>query len=62
MDSVKSATYAPQGDIRGYKAGNTSGFAGINVSNAYNARLQPSVFSADVVGGNTLRGQVGRAG
>lgn len=43
---VKNATYAPQGDLSGYLAGNSGSFAGITVSNQFNNRLQPAVFSA----------------
>jgi RHS repeat-associated protein len=53
IDYVKNATYTPQGDLAAYVAGNTGGFAGINVSNSFNARLQPGAFSASV-GGNTI--------
>jgi RHS repeat-associated protein len=46
IDYVKNATYAPQGDLATYVAGNTGGFAGINVNNQFNQRLQPFNFSA----------------
>jgi len=50
---VKNATYAPQGAIASYLAGNTGGFGGINVNDSYNNRLQPGSFSA-AVAGNTI--------
>jgi RHS repeat-associated protein len=47
---VTSATYAPHGDVAGYLNGVTSGFAGIQTTNAWNNRFQPSIFTATTQG------------
>jgi len=43
---VSSATYAPPGELAAMSLGVATGFAGINVSNIYNDRLQPILLSA----------------
>ena len=43
---VTSATYAPFGALTGMVNGYTSSFSGINASNSYSSRLQPTVLSA----------------
>ncbi|HEY2468934.1 MAG TPA: RHS repeat-associated core domain-containing protein [Terracidiphilus sp.] len=45
---AKSVTYAPQGTIKSAILGYTSSFAGINLSEQYNTRLQPSAITAAV--------------
>src|SRR5262249_15548640 len=49
INYVTQATYAPQGAIATYRAGSSGTFSGIDLSNNYNNRLQPSVLSASIV-------------
>ncbi len=51
---VKSATYAPPGELTAMTLGSTSSFAGIVTNNAYNDRLQPILLSATVAGQNPV--------
>ena len=51
---VKSATYAPEGDLQGAIAGYTSSFVGITISDKYNTRLQPGLLSASVPAGTLI--------
>jgi RHS repeat-associated protein len=51
---VKSATYAPPGELTSMTLGSTSSFAGIVTNNAYNDRLQPILLSAAVAGQNPV--------
>lgn len=46
--------YTPQGSLYAVSIGQTSTFTGLNVTNSYNARLQPNEFKASSTGGNAI--------
>ena len=54
INYAESATYAPQGAMATLTLGYATGFAGINLSDTYNTRLQPNEFKASSSAGTAM--------